>query len=117
MAIQIIQALRADPARFRLPRRIDLGMTLSSSEASERCRFVYLLPEDNDVVFDDGTKRDERVEKVARAATPIAHRLNLRQREEGTKPASFQLTQEVFDEVGTRTRSRITLTLDRSPQP
>jgi hypothetical protein len=114
MAIQTIEKMVASPSRFDLPQRIEVDTILSSTETSERCRFVYSLPEDNDIVFEDGTKRDERVEKVARAATPISHRLKLRQRDAGTHPASLQLTQDLFDEVGLRTRTRINLSIDRS---
>lgn len=113
MAIQIIQEATASPAKFELPRRIELDMILSSTEKSEQCRFVYTLADDHDVEFDDGSKQDERDNEVARAATPITHRLSLVQRATGSKPPSIQLIQDIFDSIGTRTRTRIKLTIDR----
>ena len=113
MAIQIIQEAKASPTTFQLPRRIELDMILSSTELSEKCRFVYTLADDYDVIFDDGSKQTERDNEVARAATPITHRLNLVQRATGSKPPSIQLTQDIFDGIGTRTRTRIKLTIER----
>jgi hypothetical protein len=113
MAIQIIQEVKASPAAFKLPHRVELDMTLSSTEPSEQCRFVYTLAEDNDVGFDDGSKREERDDEVARAATPVTHRVTFVQRATGNKPSSIVLTQDIFDSIGTRTRTRIKLTIDR----
>lgn len=113
MAIRIIQDVRASPTTFTLPRRIELDMILSSTEQSEQCRFVYTLADDHDVVFDDGLKQEERDNGVARAATPITHRLSLVQRAAGSQPASIQLIQDIFDGIGTRTRKRIKLTIER----
>ena len=113
MAIRFIQDVKASPAKFKLPRRIELDMILSSTELSEQCRFVYTLADDHDVEFDDGSKQAERDNEVARAATPITHRLNLVQRTTGSKPPSIQLTQDIFDATGTRTRTRIKLTIER----
>lgn len=114
MAIQIVAKMVATPSRFALPRRIEIDTILSSTETSERCRFVYSLPEGGDVVFDDGTTHDERSEKVARAATPIAHRLSLRRRDGGTPPPNVQLVQDLFDANDLRTRTRLNLTIDGS---
>jgi hypothetical protein len=113
MAIQIIQDMTASPAAFGLPQRVELDMILSSTEQSETCRFVYTLAEDNDVVFDDGSKSDQREGDVARAATPVTHRVTLNQRATGSKPSSILLTQDIFDAIGTRTRTRIKLTIQR----
>jgi len=113
MALKIIQDPKASPTTVKLPRRIEIDMILSSTELSEKCRFVYTLDDDHDVVFDGGSKQDERDNEVARAATPITHRLSLVQRSTGDKPSSIQLIQDIFDGIGTRTRTRIKLTIER----
>lgn len=113
MAIKIIRDPNANPTTVKLPRRIEIDMILSSTELSEQCRVVYTLADDHDVEFDDGSKQDERDNEVARAATPIIHRLSLVQRATGDKPSSIQLIQDIFDAIGTRTRTRIKLMIER----
>jgi hypothetical protein len=104
MAIEIVRKLDVQQEEAELPMRVDLSQTLKSSEASERVTIEYRLDDDNDVWIDGDpkTKSATRSETIARAETPIAHRLNL-VHGPGTAEQRAVIHQTITDELGIET--------------
>jgi|GEM_PF-2657594 len=114
MAITIVKNLSVHQDAVRLPFRIDLSQTLSSSEASERVTIEYRLGQNDDVWFSSSpnTKTVTRTETVARAATPISHRLNLVHGAGGQVERAV-IRQTITDGVGIETPDETFVTILR----
>lgn len=112
MAIEIVRNLDIVQEEAELPMRIDLSQTLKSSEASEKVTIVYRLDDGNDVFFDDGTKVATRDETIARAETPVNHRLKL-VHGAGTAEERAVVRQVITDELGIDTPDQAFVTLVR----
>lgn len=114
MAIEIVRNLNVHQEAAELPMRVDLSQTLRSSEASEKVDIEYRLDDDNDIWFDGDpkTKSETRSETIARAETPIAHRLKL-VHGPGTAQERAVIRQTITDELGIETPDQDFLTIVR----
>lgn len=77
MAIKIVQRPDDIDEPVQLPARIEVAQILRSTKASERVEIEYELPEKAGVRFDNGERIARRDETIARADTPVHHRLQL----------------------------------------
>ncbi len=112
MSIEIVRNLDVMQEEAKLPMRIDLSQTLQSSEASEKVTIVYRLDAGTDVFFEDGTKEATRAETIARAETPINHRLKL-VHGAGTAEERAVIRQVITDELGIEAPDQTFVTIVR----
>lgn len=110
MAITIVENLNATQDEVRLPVRVHLTQTLTSSEASEDVDIEYSLSDDHDVWFDGPVKKVNRSETIMRAATPIEHRLKL-VRGPGTSVQRPTIKQRITNPLGIVTTDRTTVNI------
>ncbi|HEX5759193.1 MAG TPA: hypothetical protein VF121_08365 [Thermoanaerobaculia bacterium] len=114
MSITIVRNLDVVQESAKLPMRVDLSQTLSSSENKEQVTIEYALNEDNDIWFDGSpkTKTVSRTETIARAETPIRHRLSL-VHGDGEEVERAKIAQTITDELGIETPDQAFLTIVR----
>jgi len=99
MAIKIVQRPADVPGPLTLPARVEVAQILRSSKTSEPVTIEYVLPEDSGLEFDDGETRATRDETIARADTPLRHRLQI-VRAEGKGPLRVTVDEQILDSDG-----------------
>ena len=112
MAIRIVQNLNAQQEEVRLPIRVHLLQVLSSNRDSEQVQIEYSLTGDHDVWFEGPTKSVSRTETIARAETPIEHRMKL-VHANGSPVERPAIRQTITDSQGIRTTDRTSVTILR----
>jgi hypothetical protein len=99
MAIKIVQRPADIPGPVTLPARIEVAQILSSTKTSEPVTLVYQLPDDSGLLFDDGEASASRDETIARASTPLRHRLQI-VRVLGSGPLRVTIDENILNPEG-----------------
>jgi hypothetical protein len=99
MAIKIVQRPTGPTAQVALPERIEVTQVLRSTKLSEPVRIVYELPEGSGVRFDGQDDAAARAETIARADTPLRHRLQL-ERVSGSGALRLTIDERILNQEG-----------------
>jgi hypothetical protein len=99
MAIRIVQRPTGPAHQVQPPVRIEVAQILRSTKTAEEVTIEYLLPAASGLAFDDLDDTATRTETIARADTPLRHRLEI-VRPSGEGPLRVTIDEKIRNESG-----------------
>ena len=99
MAIKIVQSPVGPAGQVTLPERIEVAQILRSTKLSEKVVIEYHLPPASGLRFEGKGEAVQREETIARADTPLHHRLEV-ERATGSGALRVTIDERILDPEG-----------------
>jgi hypothetical protein len=99
MAIRIVQRPAGPTSQVQPPARIEVAQILRSTKLSEPVTIEYRLPAESGLRFEGHGQSVDRQETIARADTPLRHRLEI-ERVSGTGATRVTIDERIRNESG-----------------